>query len=38
MLQYLSSLRLPDGELTLQPLTFDESDQSATVRALTPRS
>ncbi|WP_158087209.1 hypothetical protein [Mycobacterium aquaticum] len=38
MLGYLSSIRIPEGELVLQPLTFDRSDGSATVTSLVPKS
>ncbi|MGV0741565.1 Ppx/GppA phosphatase family protein [Mycolicibacterium sp. XJ870] len=38
MLEYLTSLRIPDGELTLQPLTFDESAQAATVTTMLRKS
>ncbi|MCV7334294.1 hypothetical protein H7K12_04745 [Mycobacterium senegalense] len=36
MLEYLSSLRAPESELTLQLLRFDGSKDMATVTALTP--
>ncbi len=37
MLGYLSSIRMPEGELVLQPLTFDRSDGTATVTSLVPK-
>jgi exopolyphosphatase/guanosine-5'-triphosphate,3'-diphosphate pyrophosphatase len=38
LLGFLSSIRIPEGELVLQPLTFDRSDHSATVTSLVPKN